>query len=172
MSDVRARRSEDFSAWFVEQFALYWQSGGGARIEGQIAGYLMISESPGVSADELANALGASRGSVSNYVRRLIDRGFVQRIRKPRDRTHYFVMDSDVWGGFLETEAGYLENQRKLADEALAHANPAGPAYLRVLNMRDYMGWIIDNRMLSSEWSRFKAQRDENGPASTAEAGP
>ena len=32
--------------------------------------------------------------------------------------------------------------------------------------MRDYMGWIIDNRMLSSEWMRFKAERDGKKPAS------
>lgn len=160
MGDVSPARGGGFSAWFIEQFATYWQSGGGARIEGRIAGYLLISESPGVSAEELAGALDTSRGSVSNYIRRLIDRGFVKLVRKPRDRTHYYVMDSDVWGGFLENEHQYLENQRALATEALQYANPNGPAYIRVLNMRDYMGWIIDNRMLGSEWARFKEERD------------
>ncbi|QXW03606.1 MULTISPECIES: GbsR/MarR family transcriptional regulator [Rhodococcus] len=160
MGDVSPARGGDFSAWFIDQFATYWQSGGGARIEGRIAGYLLISESPGVSAEELAIALDTSRGSVSNYIRRLIDRGFVKLVRKPRDRTHYYVMDSDVWGGFLENEHQYLENQRTLATEALQYANPNGPAYIRVLNMRDYMGWIIDNRMLGSEWARFKEVRD------------
>jgi len=166
MGDASPARGDDFSTWFIDQFSVYWQSGGGARIEGRIAGYLLISESPGVSAEELAQALGASRGSVSTYIRRLIDRGFVKLTRKPRDRTHYYVMDSDVWGGFLETEHVYLENQRKLATEALQYANPNGPAYIRVLNMRDYMGWILDNRMLSSEWMRFKSERDGKKPAS------
>ncbi|MGO4204527.1 GbsR/MarR family transcriptional regulator [Rhodococcus sp. TAF43] len=151
---------EDFSHWFVESFADYWQSAGASRIEGRIAGYLLIDESPGVTAEELATELGASRGSVSTYVRRLIDRGFVKVIRKPRDRTYYYAMDSDVWGGFLENEHAYLENQRRLATEALAHTDPKGPAHIRVLNMRDYMGWIIDNRMPRSEWNRFKAERD------------
>lgn len=152
---------EDFLHWFVERFADYWQSGGASRIEGRIAGYLLIDETPGVTAEELATELGASRGSVSTYVRRLIDRGFVRLVRKPRDRIHYYAMDSDVWGGFLENEHAYLENQRRLATEALAHTDPRGPAYVRVQNMRDYMGWIIDNRMLRSEWNRFKAERDE-----------
>ncbi len=47
---------------------------------------------------------------------------------------------------FSRNEHAYLENQRRLAAEALAHTDPDGPAYERVLNMRDYMGWIIDNR--------------------------
>ncbi len=63
-------------------------------------------------------------------------------------------------GWLSRNEHAYLENQRRLAAEALAHTDPDGPAYERVLNMRDYMGWIIDNRMLRSEWNRFKAERD------------
>lgn len=149
-----------FSEWFIERFADYWQTAGASRIEGRIAGYLLLSESPGVSAEELADALGASRGSVSTYTRRLVDRGFVRRVRRVGDRAHYFVMDADVWGGFLENEQNYLESQRQLATEALKHTDPTGPAHTRVLNMRDYMGWIIDNRMLGSEWTRFKAERD------------
>ncbi|ORL82613.1 GbsR/MarR family transcriptional regulator [Prescottella equi] len=161
----------DFSRWFVERFADYWQSAGASRIEGRIAGYLLIDDTPGVTAEELATELGASRGSVSTYVRRLIDRGFVKLVRKPRDRTHYYAMDSDVWGGFLENELAYLENQRRLAAEALEHTDPDGPAYERVLNMRDYMGWIIDNRMLRSEWNRFKAERDGRARAGGASGG-
>ncbi len=82
MGDASPARGDDFSTWFIDQFSVYWQSGGGARIEGRIAGYLLISESPGVSAEELAQALGASRGSVSTYIRRLIDRGFVKLTRR------------------------------------------------------------------------------------------
>lgn len=160
MTEEGPQEGEAFTDWFVERFADYWQTAGASRIEGRIAGYLLIDETPGVSAEELAEALGASRGSVSAYTRKLVARGFVRRIRKPGDRAHYFVMDADVWGGFLENEHGYLDSQRRLATEALNHADPSGPAYTRVLNMRDYMGWIIDNRKLSTEWNRFKAERD------------
>lgn len=152
--------SDDFVTEFVERFSDYWQRRGSQRIEGRIAGYLLINDTPGVSAAELSEALGVSRGAVSNYTRRLVVRGFVRRVRKPGDRAHYFVMDADVWGGFLESEHTYLENQRALATDALAHVDPQSPAYQRVLNMRDYMGWIIDNRLLRSEWSKFKSERD------------
>lgn len=152
--------ADDVRSWFVERFADYWQTGGASRIEGRIAGYLLVDESGGVSADELARVLGASRGSVSTYTRRLVARGFVQRVRRAGERAHYFVMADDVWGGFLDIEEGYLRSQRFLAEEALARVAPKSAAHVRVENMRDYMGWLLDNRKLSAEWKRYKAERD------------
>lgn len=149
-----------FPEWFVERFADYWQTSGASRIEGRIAGYLLVSDTTGVTADELAETLGASRGSVSTYTRRLVERGFVRRIRRAGDRAHYFVMAADVWGGFLTNEHDYLEQQRRLAEDALTQTTPGTPSHERVRNMRDYMAWIIDNRSLSSEWERFKRERD------------
>lgn len=155
---------DEFRTWFVEQFADYWQSGGASRIEGRIAGYLLVDESAGVSAEQLADALGASRGSVSTYTRKLVARGFVRRVRRPGDRTHYFVMDADVWGGFLENEQAYLRSQRTLAETALARVAPDSAAFRRVENMRDYMSWLLDHRTLSEEWAAFKAERDARRP--------
>lgn len=161
MSSSRAAGSAgDVRSWFVERFADYWQTGGASRIEGRIAGYLLVDESGGVTADELASALGASRGSVSTYTRRLVARGFVQRVRRPGERAHYFVMTDDVWGGFLEIEEAYLRSQRALAEEALARVDRSSPAFVRVANMRDYMTWVLDNRSLSAEWARYKAARE------------
>lgn len=148
-------------SWFVERFADYWQTGGASRIEGRIAGYLLVDESGGVSADELARVLGTSRGSVSTYTRRLVARGFVQRVRRAGERAHYFVMADDVWGGFLDIEEEYLRSQRALAEEALARVDPESAAHVRVENMRDYMSWLLDNRKLGAEWKRFKTARDD-----------
>lgn len=148
-------------AQFVERFADYWAAAGASRIEGLIAGYLLVDESDGVSPSELVEKLGISRGSVSSYTRQLVDRGFVRRVRKPGDRSHYFVMDNDVWAGFLAAEQVYLENQRRLAEETLPFVQEGGRAWERVRNMRDYMTWLVDARLLS-EWNRFKQERDAN----------
>ncbi|GAA3610550.1 MarR family transcriptional regulator [Kineosporia mesophila] len=147
---------------FVERFADSWSATGASRIEGLIAGYLLVDESDGVSPTELAEQLGISAGSVSSYTRALVDRGFVRRVRRPGERSHYFLMDEDVWAGFLATEQRYLTDQRKLAEETLPFVREGGRAWERVRNMRDYMGWLIDSR-LGSEWARFKAERDLQG---------
>jgi DNA-binding transcriptional regulator GbsR (MarR family) len=144
---------------FVERFADYWSAAGASRIEGLIAGYLLVDESDGVAPAELVEALGISRGSVSSYTRQLVDRGFVRRVRKRGDRSHYFVMDTDVWAGFLAAEQVYLHNQLRLAEETLPFVREGSLAWHRVRNMRDYMGWLVDAR-LGSEWDRFKRERD------------
>lgn len=144
---------------FVDRFADHWAGGGGSRIEGLIAGYLLLDESDGVSAEELATELDISRGSVSTYTRQLVGRGFVRRVRRPGERSHFFVMDGDVWAGFLDREQAYLHDQRRLAELTLPLVEPGGRSWERVRNMRDYMGWLIEAR-LPGEWERFKQERD------------
>ncbi len=159
MSSSRTEPADPQMQQFVERFADYWSATGASRIEGLIAGYLLLDESDGVSPSELAEQLQVSTGSVSSYTRALVERGFVRRVRKPGQRSHYFVMDEDVWAGFLAIEQEYLTNQRRLAEETLPHVREGGVAWQRVRNMRDYMGWLIDSR-LGGEWAKFKAERD------------
>lgn len=158
----------ELEPWFVERYAQYWSSQGLSVIEGRMVGHLLLSDSP-VSADELAVASGASRGSVSTYTRRLVEIGFVRRVRRPGDRSHYFVMDADVWGGFLENEHAYLVKQRELASTALALMPPSGPAHERIRNMHGYMEWLLGYYgTLRSEWTRHKEglaeAEDPTGP--------
>ncbi|MBO1901460.1 MarR family transcriptional regulator [Leucobacter weissii] len=153
----------DWRSAFIERFADHWAAGGASRIEGRIAGYLLLDESRGVSAAELASELRVSRGAVSMYTRQLVGRGFVKRVRVPDVRTHFFVMDTDVWAGFLAAEQEYLRRQRRLAEETLPFVREGGRSWERVRNMRDYMGWLIDTR-LPSEWERVKRERDAPAP--------
>lgn len=149
----------------VERFADHWAQTGGSRIEGLIAGYLLLDESDGVSAAQLSEELDISRGSVSNYIGVLVQRGFVHRVRKPGERTHYFVMSEDVWEGFLKIEQTYFENQKALALDALSLVSPSGKSWVRVRNMYDYMGWLIDAN-LPEAWQHFKQVRDGEQPPS------
>ncbi|WP_329282147.1 GbsR/MarR family transcriptional regulator [Streptomyces sp. NBC_01451] len=163
--DEKHERDEGaFPDWFVESFADYWQSMGSSRIEGRIAAHLMVSDATeGVSAEELAEAAGASRGSVSTYTRSLVARGFVRLVRRPDDRAHYYVMDEDVWAGFLDKEQTYLRSQSELAARALARTTPGGPAHERIRNMRDYLNWLLEVQQLPAAWRRHKAERDAGG---------
>lgn len=171
-----------FRDWFIERFAAYWHSQALSRVEGRIVGHLLLDDSPGVSAADLAAAVGASRGSVSTYTRRLVDIGFVHRVRLPGDRSHYFVMAADVWGGFLDNEHAYLEHQRVLADTALTHMRPGGRAYERVRNMHDYMVWLLGfYGTLRAQWEGYKSARPPfaerpappaAGPGATGDVSP
>ncbi len=155
----RGMASDDSRMAFVERFADHWAARGAPRIEGLIAGYLLVDDSAGVSAAELAERLGISAGSVSTYTRQLIKGGFISLVRKKGQRSHFYVMSDDVWAGFLAAEQEYLRNQQALAAELLPHVPEGGPSWRRVRNMRDYMTWLIDER-LPETWEDIKAQRD------------
>lgn len=147
----------------IERFADHWSAAGESRLEGLIAGYLLLDETGEVSAAELAEKLGISSGSVSTYTRQLIDRGFVHRVRKPGVRAHFFTMGNDVWAGFLAAEQEYLQNQFRLAEEAMSLVSEGGRSWERLRNMRDYMGWMIDAK-LPAGWEQFKRKRDVGAP--------
>lgn len=165
------RDRAELEPWFVDRYAEYWSSQGLSVIEGRMVGHLLLSDQP-VTAEELAGASGASRGSVSTYTRRLVDIGFVRRVRRPGHRTHYFVMDADVWGGFLDNEHAYLEKQRVLASTALALMPPSGPAHERIQNMHGYMEWLLGYYgTLRSEWARHKAALAGTAAADLGEEG-
>src|SRR5215217_2912648 len=75
---------------YVEEFGLLFGQFGLSRMLGRVLGVLMISDPPERSAEELAEALGASRGSISQTTRSLIQMGLVQRWSRPGERKHYF----------------------------------------------------------------------------------
>lgn len=143
---------------FVEEFALNWAATGAPRMEGRVIGYLLITDKPFVSSDDLAKALSASPGSISTTTRRLIDVGFVRRHVVPGDRSHYFKADDDLWGYFLSRERPYLVRQRDLFEKTLEHVDVNEGARVRLTNARNYMDWLSEyHKVLLAEWEK---QRD------------
>ncbi|TXK17825.1 MarR family transcriptional regulator [Homoserinibacter sp. GY 40078] len=130
-------------------------------MEGRILGYLMVMESPYISSADLAEALNASAGSVSMTTRRLVEAGFVRRHAVPGDRSHYFRMESDVWGGWLAGERKFLERMRELMTRGLELGIDDQHARERLVNGRDYMSWVISyHRKMLGDWEAAKAERD------------
>ncbi|QZE26353.1 MarR family transcriptional regulator [Brevibacterium casei] len=159
---TRPHDDGDFRVEFAVRFGTLWAMPGASALEGRIAGYLLLDSSGGVSAAELSDTLGISTGTVSTATRRLIDAGFVRRVRRPGSRADGFVMDADVWAGFLEREYAYLRAQRELAAAALTHVDPGTDAHARVTNMHDYMSWLIDDVDLAAAWSRHRERLRSN----------
>ena len=66
------------------------------RTMGQIHALLMIAPQP-LTADDIINQLGISRGNVSMNLRGLIDWGLVHKVYIPGDRKEYYACEKDVW---------------------------------------------------------------------------
>lgn len=142
---------------FIEAFARAWTSRGASRTEGRIAAYLLLDESEGVTAAQVAADLDVSAGSVSTATRSLVEAGFVHRERDPHERVHRLSMARDVWGRFLEHERPYLQAQRDLAASALPDLPPGSPAHERLVNMHRYMAWLLDDVRLPERWAEVRS---------------
>lgn len=75
---------------FVEEVGIAFEQTGIPRMAGRIFGWLLISDPPYQSPDQLASALMASRGSISTMTRLLMQMGLIERVGMPGVRHDNF----------------------------------------------------------------------------------
>ena len=92
------KKLEHNRAVLVEELGhMLEHSRGIPRMAGKIFSLLMLTDKEQLSAEELANCLEASRGSVSTMIRMLTHMGFVKRVSVRGDRKRYYqVADPTV----------------------------------------------------------------------------
>jgi DNA-binding transcriptional regulator GbsR (MarR family) len=86
---------------FVERFAVAEEFDGLPRIAGRIFGLLLTGERE-LSLDEIAEDLGASKGSASVNTRLLEQRGYIERLSRPGDRRDYYRIMPDLFERTME----------------------------------------------------------------------
>src|SRR5215208_997445 len=124
---------------YVEEFGLLFGQFGLSKMLGRVLGVLMISDPPERSAEELAEELGASRGSISQTTRSLIQMSLVQRWSKPGERRDYFRIKPGAWHEIMRREMEALGSFRKRAEGGLALLVPEDPHAGRSLEeMRNF----------------------------------
>lgn len=82
---------------FIDDFSALWDQFGGNPAQGRILALLYVSERAEMNATEIVEALGISRGSVSQTTRQLVQLRLVQRVSKPGDRRDYYRVDPNAW---------------------------------------------------------------------------
>ena len=127
---------------FVEEFGLALEQTGLPRMTGRVWGYLLISDPPNQSAESLAKALRASRGSISTTTRSLIQMGLIDKVGLPGERRDYFRVRPGVWVDLLEQRTKIVSDWRKLAERGLSAMNSEDPeAQRRLQEMHDVMAF-------------------------------
>jgi predicted transcriptional regulator len=141
---------------YVEEFGLLFGQFGVSRMWGRVLGVLMISDPPERSAGELAEVLEASRGSISQTTRSLIQMGLVERRARPGERRDYFRIKPGAWGGIMRREMEALGGFREAAERGLALLDSRDPDARRSLEeMRDfYAYWEKEMPAVLERWER------------------
>ncbi|MFC1979601.1 GbsR/MarR family transcriptional regulator [Chloroflexota bacterium] len=116
MDDVQLQFEEK---GFVEEFGLFFEQADLPRMAGRILGWLLISDPPHQSVDELVETLMASKGSVSTMTRLLIHIGLIERISLPGVRHDYFRIQHGTLQHMLKQSVERIRIVRCLAERGL-----------------------------------------------------
>jgi len=106
-------------AAFVEEVALFFESGGMPRIAGRIVGYLLVCDPPHRSVTELAQELDVSKGSVSTMTRMLRNTGLLEQAPVPGERARYMRLRDDGFEAVFEHQLRQVSAFAELASKGL-----------------------------------------------------
>jgi len=91
-----AGKPGDKESGFLEEVGLVFEKTGLPRMAGRLFGWLLIADPPYQSPAELAEALMASKGSVSTNVRLLMQLGLIERYVIPGERHDHYRLREDA----------------------------------------------------------------------------
>jgi len=146
---------------FVEEVGLFFEQSGLSRMAGRILGWLLLSNPPHQSTDELAEALMASKGSISTMTRLLIQIGLIERISLPGVRHDYFRIRPGAWEHLLKQSVEQITILRQLAERGLELVEGKTPLTRQGLEeMRDmYAFFEREYPALLERWEQEREKR-------------
>lgn len=155
------RPAEEAAAteWFVEQMGFSTSAAGLPRIAGRLFGYLALAPGPR-SLDEIAAALGVSKGSASTDARLLERHGWLRRAGRPGDRRDYYEFAPDSFAGIVAYRLSRWEALHALVVEArrrFPHQPPTVRDRLAYLEEAESF-FAAGIRKLLDQWHRKRAR--------------
>ncbi len=124
---------------YIEEVSLALEQSGMQRMAGRVLAALLVTEPAEQTAEELADVLQASRGSISGATRYLIQLGVAERVSKPGKRRDYFRNKPGAWLELMKRELAQLSVIRELAEQGLGLLTTDDPEAKRGLEeMRDF----------------------------------
>jgi DNA-binding transcriptional regulator GbsR (MarR family) len=153
--------SEPIQNWVERVAAAFAQHFGLPPITGRILGWLLICDPPEQSAGEIADAIGASRASLTTSMRLLTAGNLVRRRHRPGERTTYFRIDDDAWEKVIRQRIDAMASLRAITQDAMALVGPDTARAGRVRAAHAFFGWLSE---------RFSAPRTppDDGHSSSA----
>lgn len=146
---------------FVEEVGLLFELSGMPRMAGRIIGWLSIADPPHQSLAELAEALQASKGSISTMTRLLIQGGILERISLPGERRDYFCIKLGAWSELIKQRLAHIKAIREIAERGLELLESDNPQRRqRLEEMRDFHAFFErELPRLNNRWEQQRYKR-------------
>jgi DNA-binding transcriptional regulator GbsR (MarR family) len=135
---------EQIQDWVERVAAAFAQHFGLPPITGRILGWLLICDPPEQSAGEIADAIGASRASLTTSMRLLTVGDLVRRRTRPGDRTTYFRIDDDAWEKVILQRIVAMASLREITEDAMKLVGPDSERAARVRAAHEFFGWLSE----------------------------
>ena len=105
---------------FADDIGLFYEELGFPRVWGRVLGWLLVCQPESQSAEDLATALHASRGSISMATLALIRADMIERQTLRGDRRTYYRIRPGAWALIFEDQTRTAARLRQLAERGIA----------------------------------------------------
>jgi DNA-binding transcriptional regulator GbsR (MarR family) len=105
---------------FIDDFASLWERFAANGTQGRVLALLYIADAPELTAADIAETLGISRGSVSQITRQLVAFRIIQRVAHPGDRRDWFRVAANPFGQAARAERTEIDTFLELFRQGLA----------------------------------------------------
>jgi DNA-binding transcriptional regulator GbsR (MarR family) len=139
---------------FADDVGLSYEELGFPRAWGRVLGWLLVCQPDSQSAEDLATALHASKGSISMATQALVRAGMVERQTLRGDRRTYFRIRQGAWVSVIEEQARNATKLRELAERGLELLNgEPGERRRRLEELQDLMALFEqETSVLLARW--------------------
>ena len=148
---------------FVEAVGSFFEEGGLPRMAGRIFGYLLVSIPPEQSLEAIAQALSASKASISTNARLLTQIGMLERLKRPGDRRTYYRIRPESFYAAVKAQLERLRRFRLLTEQGLELLADRPPE-LRARLMEIHEMYAFFEREFPAILERWEATRKEKQP--------
>ncbi|TDC02879.1 MarR family transcriptional regulator [Nonomuraea longispora] len=119
MTEQDSPGRERVLAWVERVAAFVSEEWGLAPISGRILGWLMVCEPPEQTASDIAEAIGASRASLTTNLHLLTSHRLIRRFRKTGERNVFYTIEDDAWGKIVQQKLAIFSAFDELAAEGM-----------------------------------------------------
>lgn len=143
---------------FIERWSAILAQEGLPPVAGRMWAWLLVCEPPEQTVEEIAHAIGASRGAISGAVRMLEPSGLIIRSKRRGDRREYWRTSPDAVIHSLEAKERQTRPSLAALDAVLeALADRPGESLGRLLEARRLYSMLLE--MFPTLIDQFRAER-------------
>lgn len=111
-------------------------------IAGRVLGWLLVCDPPEQSAKQIAEAVGASRASLTTNLRLLTSIGFLQKLTRPGEPTAYYRARDDAFAQMLRKQAESVAEFTDITRDGMALVGESSARAERIRHAHEVFDWL------------------------------